>query len=248
MSLAQLKKVEIYGLREERNHLLKELQELGLVEIAEFAEEDLDQARLISPDQIREEYLEQSGIIDRKLAEIGRALNSLDQVAPVKASFIQQFAGVKTYLTDADFKKLAADEERLKQVVEELLKIDQDLVQVQTKKNQLETLLETFKPWQKLDLTARDLEGTANTQVVLGTFEGQIDELHQALVEKGLSVYLEVINQEQLSSLLILVVLRDNQEEIMAVFSSYGVSIVTLPPFEGLTATKINQTRWRLFH
>lgn len=241
MSLAQLKKVEIYGLREERNRLLKELQELGLVEITEFTEEDQNQARLISPDQIRVENLEQSGLIDRKLAEIGRALNSLEQVAPVKPSFIQQFAGVKTYLTDADFKKLAADEERLKQVVEELLKIEQDLVQVQTKKNQLETSYETFKPWQKLDLTAQDLEGTANTQIVLGTFEGQVDQLHQALVEKELSVYLEVINQEQLSSLLLLIMLRDNQEEILAVLSSYGVTIVTLPPFEGLAASKINQ-------
>jgi len=243
MSLAQLKKVEIYGLREERNHLLKELQELGLMEIAEFTEEDQNLGRLISPDQIKEEYLEQSGSIDRKLAEIGRALNSLDQVAPVKPSFIQQFAGIKTYLTEANFKKLAADEERLKQVVEELLKIDRDLVQVQTKKNQLETLVETFKPWQKLDLIARNLEGTANTQVILGMFDGNVDQLQQALVEKGLPVYVEVVNQEQLSSLLLFIMLRDNQEEVLALSSSYSVTLVSLPPFEGLVVSKIDQIK-----
>ncbi len=241
MSLAQLKKVEIYGLQEERNHLLKELQELGLMEITEFTEEEEAQGRLISPDQIREEYLEQNGIIDRKLAEIGRALNFLEQVAPVKPSFIQQFAGVKTYLTDAEFKKLAADEGRLKKVSGELLKVDQDLVQIQSKKNQLETLLEAFKPWQKLDLAAQDLEGTANTRVALGSFESRVEQLRQALVEKGLPVYLEVINQEQLSSLLLLIMLRDNQEEVLATLSSYGVTIATLPPFEGLPASKINQ-------
>lgn len=241
MGLAQLKKVEIYGLQEERNRLLKEIQELGLMEIIEFTTEDQVQESLTSSDRIREEYLAQSGNIDRKLAEIGRALNFLDQIAPIKPSLIQQFAGVKTYLTEAEFKKLVAEEGRLKELVDELLKIDRDLVQIQSKKNQLETLLETFRPWRKLDLTAGELEGTKNAQVILGTYEGRVAELRQALAEKELPVYLEVIDQEQLVSLLLLIVLRDSQEEALALINSLGVTVQTLPPFEGLIAAKIDQ-------
>lgn len=241
MSLAQLKKVEIYGLQEERSRLLKELQELGLMEITEFTEDNQDQEAQISSEQIREEYLEQGGKNERKLAEIGRALNFLEQIAPVKPTFIQQFAGVKTYLTEAEFKKLAVDEGRLKQLLDELLKIEQDLVQIQSKKNQLETIFETFEPWRNLDLTADDLEGTKNTQVILGTFDGQIDRLRQGLAAKELPVYMEVISREQIGSLLLFIVLRENQEEVLAFLNSYCVSQITLPPFEGLTTSKLNQ-------
>lgn len=240
MSLAQLKKVEIYGLQEERNQLLKEIQKLGLVEIVESGENEEDHDFTL-PEIIKRESLEQSGRIERKLAEIGRALNVLERVAPIKPSLIQQFAGVKTYLSGSDFNRMAANEERLNQVVADLLKIDQDFTQIQAKKTQLENLLETFKPWHRLDLTAADLEGTANTRALLGAIEGPVEPLRRSLRELDTPVLMEVINEDGISSLFLLISLRSEQEKILTVLSAHGVNIVTLPPFEGLIVSKINQ-------
>ncbi len=239
MSLAQLKKVEIYGLQEERNQLLKEIQELGLVEVVEYGENDEDHIDL--PEIIQQESREQSGKIERTLAEIGRGLNILEQIAPIKPSLIQQFAGVKTYLSENEFKRLAKDEDRLNQVVAELLKIDQDLAQIQAKKTQLETVLETFKPWEKLDLSAADLEGTANTQVLLGAIEGQFEDLRQDFRGLETPVSLETIDEFGINSFFLLIFLRSAQEDVLSVLNTHGVTIVTLPPFEGLVSSRINQ-------
>lgn len=240
MSLAQLKKVEIYGLQDERNQLLKEIQELGLVEVVEFAQNDQDYDSIL-PETIVEESREQSGRAERKLAEIGRALTILEQFVPIKPSLIQQFAGIKTYLSGSDFHRLAADEERLNQAVSDLLKIDQDLTQIQAKKTQLETLLETFKPWHNLDLSAVDLEGTENVQILLGSLEGRVDLLREALGELTTPVSLEVINENGINSFILLIVLRSYQEDVTPVLNANGVSIVTLPQFEGSINSKINQ-------
>ena len=242
MSLAQLKKVEIYGLQEERNHLLKEIQDLGMLEVVEYTEEASEPNEETFSEQMQAEYMKQSGKIEREIGEIGRALNFLEQIAPVKPSLIQQFAGVKTYLTRNEFDQLAKTEERLNQVINDLLKIEQDLSQIQSKKAQLETLLETFKPWRGLDLSAQDLDGTANTQIILGVTEDSVEKVREALSGFDAPYYLELINQDQTGSFILLVVLRDDsQERVLPLLTSIRVNVLSLPYFESTVAAKLVQ-------
>lgn len=241
MGLAQLKKVEIYGLQEERNRLLKEIQELGLMEVVEYTEEDPELKAEALAEQLQGEYLEQSGRIDRKIAEIGRTLNFLEQIAPVKPSLIQQFAGVKTYLSRDEYEQLARTEERLNQVIADLLKIEQDLSQIQSKRSQLETLLATLRPWRRLDLSAEDLEGTANTQIILGVTEEPVARLREALAGSDVPYYLETINQDQTGSFILLIIFRDSQERVLPLLAALKVNIQTLPHFESTIAAKLDQ-------
>ena len=241
MSLAQLKKVEIYGLQQERNRLLKEIQELGLMEVVEYTEEAQEPSEEIFSEQMQTEYSEQSGMIDRRLAEIGRALNFLEQITPVKPSLIQQFAGVKTYLSKNEFDHLAGTEEQLNQVITDLFKIEQDLSQIQSKRTQLETLLATFIPWRGLDLSANDLEGTVNTQIVLGVTEDSVEKLREALSGLDAPYYLELINQDQSGSYILLVILRDSYEKALPLLTSLKVNILALPHFENTVASKLVQ-------
>jgi V/A-type H+-transporting ATPase subunit I len=239
MSLAQLKKVEIYGLQDERNQLLKVIQELGLIEVVEYGENDENHVDL--PEIIQQESREQNGRIERNLAEIGRALSVLDQVDPIKPTLVQQFAGVKTYLSKSDFHRLAANEDRLNQVVSDLLKVDRDLAQIQAKKTQLENLLETFRPWRGLDLTAVDLEGTDNTRIVLAVFEGSVESLQQSIRQLDTPVLMQIINEDGINSLFSLIFLRSAQETVLTMLSGHGVNVITLPSFEGSIASKITQ-------
>jgi V/A-type H+-transporting ATPase subunit I len=239
MSLAQLKKVEIYGLQDERNQLLKVIQELGLIEVVEYGENDENHVDL--PEIIQQESREQNGRIERNLAEIGRALGVLERVDPVKPTLVQQFAGVKTYLSKSDFHRLAANEDRLNQVVSDLLKVDRDLAQIQAKKTQLENLLETFRPWRGLDLTAVDLEGTDNTRIVLAVFEGSVESLQQSIRQLDTPVLMQIINEDGINSLFSLIFLRSAQETVLTMLSGHGVNVITLPSFEGSIASKITQ-------
>lgn len=241
MSLAQLKKVEIYGLQQERSRLLKEIQELGLMEVVEYTEEAQEPSEATFSEQMQAEYIEQSGKIDRRLAEIGRALNFLEQIAPVKPSLIQQFAGVKTYLSRKEFEQLARTEERLNQVLTDLYKIEQDLSQIQSKRTQLETLLAAFKPWRGLDLSANDLEGTPNVQIVLGTTEDSVEKLRESLSGLDAPFYLELINQDQTGSYILLLFLRDSQEKVLPLLTSLKVNLLTLPHFESTVEAKLVQ-------
>lgn len=241
MSLAQLKKVEIYGLQEERNHLLKEIQELGLMEVVEYTEEDAELSADVFPEPIQVEYSEQSSRVERRLAEIGRAIGFLEQIAPIKPSLVQQFAGVKTYLSKDEFNHLAKTEERLEQVVTDLLKIEQDLSQIQSKKAQLETLVETLKPWRDLDLSADDLEGTANSEIVLGVTEVSVEKIREGLTDLDEPYYLELVNQDQTGTLILLIILRSSHEKVLPLLTTLGVNIVSLPPFESTVATKLVQ-------
>jgi len=230
-----MKKIQIYALQEDKERLLKAVQELAVIELSEFEPGPEIATAAANPANL-------NGELDLKIAEIGRALGFLDQIAPIKPGIVEQFAGVKTYLTPTEFAGYLKQEERLRQVLGELREIEAKLSQLQINRNQLQTLTDTLTPWEKLDLEAASLKGTESIQVILGLSEAP-EKLLEALTEMEAPFYYECLGRNNQNANLLFIAQREDFPKILAELGKNSFTPVTLPTFETTVAAKLNEIR-----
>jgi len=239
MALAQFKKVTIFGLQSERERLLKALQDSELLEVSGLSgEPDQETA---ADERINAELQEREVQVEKRLAELSRALAFLDLIVPVKPTMIQQFAGVKTYLTREEFTGILHEEARLQSILTDLTKLEQELTQVQTKRAQLQSLAENLIPWRSLDLSYQDLQGNGTVRVFLGSTNQPLPELKAALEEQNFSFYLEAVNTVGANTLFVLMVPAAVYPEVQTVLSHYNATQTILPPFETTVVAELDR-------
>ncbi len=107
MAVARTKKIRVAGRLHHRTAVLRRLQELGFVEI---------ETGKVSPAEAAGEWHpagdpQEQAALESELAEITAALAVMDRFHPVRPTFIQQFSGVKTMMTPAEYQNYLAREE-----------------------------------------------------------------------------------------------------------------------------------------
>jgi V/A-type H+-transporting ATPase subunit I len=244
MALAETRKIAIYGLQTERGRMLKALQDSGILELSAANPDELEE----SADFKRVAVGLQANFtaLDRKIAAITRGLTFLDQYVPVKPDIVQQFAGVKTYLTPEEFTQIARDEERLHRSLAELARLEQELGQLQIRRTQLQTLIDNLAPWQKLDLCYAGLQGTATIRVTTGSTGHSFTELEESLATLETPYYLEKVSEDGANLLFVLFTPAVAREAVQTILNRLNVNQVVLPAFETTAAARIDQAQREL--
>jgi V/A-type H+-transporting ATPase subunit I len=244
MALAETRKIAIYGLQTERGRMLKALQDAGLLELSAANPGELEESADFK--KVAVELQANFTDLDRKIAAITRGLTFLDQYVPVKPNIVQQFAGVKTYLTPQEFTQIARDEARLHRSLAELARLEQELAQLQIKRTQLQTVIDNLAPWQKLDLCCAGLQGTTTIRVMTGSTGHSLTELQEKLDTVEIPYYLEKVNEDGANLLFVLFSPAVAREAVQAVFNRLNVNQVILPAFETTVADRIDQAQREL--
>lgn len=237
MGIAQIKKVHIYALRDQAERMVKVLQDLSIIEIAPFVLEN-DSEKLVL-ESIDQDVTQQNSEIDRQLAEISRAINFLELIEPVKPNIIEQFAGVKTYLTPSELEALLASEGRLPAILTEIQQVEVNFNQLQARRNQVLSLYDTLKDWSRLDLSYQDLKGTKNLQITLYAADLSESKIVSLLSEVDHPFYLEIVNQTGQQTLFLLVTERTEYAAFQGVLNKNNINTVILPVFETTIAAKL---------
>lgn len=238
MSLARMQKIEIYALLDERERLLKTLQDLAVIEITDFVGVGDDGKN--SPDQNENIYIN-NGELDNRISEIGRSLGFLEQIVPVKPGIIEQFAGIKTFLTPVQYENYLKQAERLDEVMDQLIHLESELAQMQVKRNQFLTVIQTLNPWESLSFSNEALSGTQTIQVLLGSTQFTAAEIKTALDGLEQAVYFETVHEASQNTLFVLVVERVNFNPVLSALSKFNLTSVNLPAFETTVAGKIQE-------
>lgn len=238
MALAKFSKIAIFGLQNERERLLKALQDSQLLEIADTV---VEPEKKPAVEEVAAQLHHNSIRVEKRLAELTRALNFLDSIVPVKPNLVQQFAGIKTYLTQKEFNRILRDQERVERTLTNLARFEQDLMQLQTQRVQLQSLAENLAPWRELDLAFDDLQGSATTRVFLGSSNYPLIEIDADLQEAGLSCYLETVSQNGVNTLFVLIAPKEVFAAVQTVLARFNVTPVTLPPFGISVAARLDE-------
>jgi V/A-type H+-transporting ATPase subunit I len=244
MALAKTVKIAIFGLQYERKRMLETLQNTGMMEITNLNPDRDEEAAGIN--RVTAELGGNMAEVDQNLAAVARGLAFLDRMIPVRPSLVEQFAGVKTYLTPEEFDRHLQDEERRERALSACDRMEQELNAIQNRRVQLQTTLSNLLPWSSLQLPYAALQGSDFIGVFLGSTNHPTVELEAALNEAGVGFYLEPVNEEDKNILFVLLTRKDDRENIQTVLSRFNVNQVILPAFETTVADRIKLVREEL--
>src|SRR5690554_841559 len=144
MAVAKTKKIRVAGRIAHRKAVLRRLQELGFVEIQAGASsgEGWD----FTGDS------EEQAALENELAEISSALAVMDRFHRPKPTFIQQFSGVKTMMTPAEYQNYLAREEESGTIIKFCLRLDAAWTENESRLNRVAGRRKELAPWVELDI------------------------------------------------------------------------------------------------
>jgi len=243
MGITRMKKIQIGALREDLPQISKILQELGVIEVTGFTESESGQDAFF---KTTADFSNQISEADRRLAEIARALGFLEQIAPVKPNIIEQFSGIKTYVTPKEREQLLAKESRVIELLAELQRCETEISQIQSERAKVTALFETFNLWKDLDLSWEALQGNSTIQIILASVSQPSTEAKAVIESLEVPYYLEVVSENQNGTQFLLSFEREHYHEFQQVLSKINANIVHLPDYGSSVQAKLDELQKEL--
>lgn len=237
MAVAKVKRVELAGLASDRYEWLKALQAAEVVEIEQLGE---DSPVLGNEAESREALEKELGVLDHEMADIQRALAFIERFFPVRPNAVQQFTGVRTYLTAREFNRMTDERDQVAEAVQKAGGLNDALSENAHRREALSTEKRALAPWEKLDLSEEELTGTRHVQVLLGTVElRQLAGLQAALSAAGFGSHSEAVGWDERYAYVLLFVPGEGVESLGAILSAATFNAVTLPGFGHRVADRL---------
>lgn len=228
-----MKKIQIFALRDDLDKLLKLLQKMSVLEVTEFSTSE-EVAGIPQTEAIQAKQLE----CDLKLAEIAKALGFFNQIVPVKPNMVEQFAGIKTYLTPVEYQQLLTQGDRCLELQQQLQDLESELNRLNSEFTKVEAQKEIFKPWLSLSLPEEALKGTSNVNFLIAEVEATATQIEGFLSSTELPYWFDVVSCQGSLTRLVLAFSRDNQAAFQEVLNRNSVTTINLPSFGSSTAAK----------
>ncbi|MCD5402139.1 hypothetical protein LR013_06115, partial [candidate division NPL-UPA2 bacterium] len=208
MGLCRIEKVQLLGHKESREEVVKELQKLGLVQIADLREslKGSPYEQFLLQGELKDEDLEE------KRLELGSALNYLDGFQ--KRSLAESLLPAKVSLSQKDFLDILRhfDYRGTCQICQ---KLEGDLKELETERQRLLREEREFFPWRSLNIPLEEIKETRKAKVVSGTVPARFFEaLKEKLKEASPEVSLEIVEETKMVKYCLLVYHKSHEESI----------------------------------
>lgn len=166
MAVVPMKRLELYGLKNQRKAVLDLLQRRGVVEVGTarsveggFSQSDTSQ---------KQQELEQSSAL------LEQAVALVNQYAPSKKGVLSFLAG-RAPISQEEYETGGENAPAFLEKAKGLVALEKRLTDGDAQILRLEGQLESLQPWKALDIPL-SCKGTATTQVFLGAFSQEIDK------------------------------------------------------------------------
>src|SRR5690554_1224668 len=149
MAVAKTKKIRVAGRLDHREAVLRRLQELGFVEI--------ETGEALSQSGTAEKWhpagnTQEQAALEGELAEIAAALAVMDRFHRIRPTFIQQFSGVKTMMTPAEYQNYLAREEEAGTVIKFCRRLAEAWTENESNLGRIAGRVQELTPWTGLDI------------------------------------------------------------------------------------------------
>lgn len=219
MAVLQMQRMSICALKKDRKAILEKIQSMGIMEINHVLDEDEDFRRMDTANA-RSSFEKAANSADR-------ALEILNEYAPVKTSMLSSLEGKK--LVDAKVhEEVIRKREELLKVVSRIQVLDKEKAENKAEILKLENRIESLVPWLSLDIPM-NATGTKKTSVILGSIPGQADisGIYEILADAAPEVEAAdayVISSGQDMTCIAVICLKQEEQSIEEALRSRGFS------------------------
>ena len=219
MAVLQMQRMSICALKKDRKAILEKIQSMGVMEINHVLDEDEDFRRMDTANA-RSSFEKAANSADR-------ALEILNEYAPVKTSMLSSLEGKK--LVDAKVhEEVIRKREELLKVVSRIQALDKEKAENKAEILKLENRIESLVPWLSLDIPM-NATGTKKTSVILGSIPGlaDISGIYEILADAAPEVEAAdayVISSGQDMTCIAVICLKQEEQRIEEALRSRGFS------------------------
>ncbi|MFY9213083.1 MAG: hypothetical protein WAO45_00015, partial [Tissierellaceae bacterium] len=163
MAIVKMSSFSLLAFEAERDNLLHELQKFEYVHFTNLEEEEVLLDESLQPVSIPESVVD----VDEEISKVRYSINQLSKYAVKDSGIKSLIEGKDNYtFSQLEEKALSIDYhptyERIRQIALETDKIEQEILSLTSKKDELAN-------WEGLDYPIGSLEGFIQTEVVMGT-------------------------------------------------------------------------------
>ena len=229
MSIVEMQKIHIVSLKQNKNILLKVLQDNEVLDIQEALPE-----QEIKPSE------EFSGL-EMQLAEIKSAIAFLESVSARKKSFIESFLPPKEEIAEFELQKICREFD-CDGLVKKCKQIEGTLANLKNLKNELQNNRDHLLPWANLNIPLDSQNCSSNTCLTFGRIKPKaLPEFKQNLGKISSATQLDIIKQTKENTYLVLTFLKEESKLINDFIGKTVWSPLTLPTSPNTPAQEIKQ-------
>ncbi len=236
MAIVKMNKLSVIGMNEEKKSLLKDLMDLGVVEISSSTDklQDEEWRKLV----VRDGDETTAAQYDKEVSRTEAALDVLARYGEVKKPLFN----VKKTISAEDSLKLASQGEKFRQEVDELISLNDQLNEAFSQENTDNNLIASLRPWTSYELPLEETH-TDRIQLRLGVCPptADVNAASEALEAEGLPCVLTELNRDKDQCYLSLWYFTEDQEKVFDVVKGCGFTLAQLGELTGTVSQNIER-------
>lgn len=234
MAIVKMNKISAIGLDAVKTGLLKDLMDLGVVEISS------QESKLTDPDWIS--YIEKDGNenevlnFDARISKINLVIESLNKYDKSKKPM---FSTRKT-VSNNEFESALLNKDKIEENVDYILKLNNQLNELSTEENKIVTNIISLKPWVSYDIPIESNE-TKYTSIFIGVVPNivNIENLKAQVEEKTNRCFVNLIGSDKDQDYISIVCMKIEKEDVYDVLKQFGFNAVVFKDLNGTAAENI---------
>ncbi|MDD7513220.1 MAG: V-type ATP synthase subunit I [Clostridiales bacterium] len=255
MSIAKMEKLAVIGLSNNKDKLISDLADLGIVEITErfnqntdeFSEADIPQTSELNPVNQKEQkemFDEVDGdpdyvsTIEGEMSRTDTALDTLKRYSKEKEPLFV----TKKLINSEKLKDLLNRRAEIEGYISSILRLNYRLHMTDEKINKMSSDLASLKPWMVYDVPL-DISETKATNIELGVVPSTVnlDKIKEKLEKLELPSNISVVNSDRELIYLAVVMMREGTDDVLGILKQYGFTQLPFQGFEGRVSDNIEK-------
>lgn len=236
-----MNKISIAGLDNEKQLLIKDIMDLGVVEISSQDSKltDPEWMPYVKKDGNENEVLD----YDVKISKISEVLSSLDKYDSSKRPLFS----TRKSISAKDFDVKISNTYKVEENVTKVLELNKKLNELSSEENKTEAAILSLKPWASYNIPL-ELNETKYVSIIMGLVPSiiEIDKLKIDLEEKTDNIYLNLISSDKDQHYISIICLNKEKEDVYEILKQYGFNHISFKELKGTAAENIVQNENRI--
>ncbi len=234
MAIVKMNKISIVGLNTEKSLLIKDIMDLGVVEISS------QDAKLTDPEWLT--YVKKDGNenevsnYDAKISKINEVLLSLEKYDHTKKPLFS----TRKVITAGEFNDSISKNVDTEKNVVRILDLNKSLNELISEENKIEAAVVSLKPWSGYDIPL-ELTETKYVSVITGIVPSivEIEKLRTDLDQKTEKIHFNTVSSDKDQHYIFIICLTKEKEDVYEVLKQHGFNTASFKDLEGTAAENI---------